>query len=82
MIATTNPASTILSRAELHEITGAKMPWKIKQLLSKNGILFIEKMDGWPATTWAAVNAALGGNKSNSTPQNEEPNLGFLNRGK
>lgn len=72
-----DPIERVLTADELRELTGYKLPHHIRNALRKHGIRYIKRRDGWPATTWAAVNAALGGNQPAQAEQ-EEPDLSFL----
>jgi len=74
-------ASPILSREDLMALTGSKMASKVKEALRQKGIGFIPRLDGWPGTTWEAVNAGLGV-KRDARPENDEPDLSFLHEGK
>lgn len=51
--------SRMLTPNELVELTGAKRPARQIAVLSASGIRFVRRIDGRPAVTWAAVEAAL-----------------------
>ena len=51
--------SELLSQAEIVELTGAKRGHTQCKALRAAGIKFAPRIDGRPAVTWTAVNAAL-----------------------
>jgi len=70
----------LLTKDELVELTGFRLQSRICRALRDHGIRFVTRRDGWPATTWAAVNTALGG-KGDAIAESEEPDLSFLSGG-
>jgi len=74
---TRDPIERLLTHDELRELTGFAMQGRICQALTAHGIRYITRRDGWPATTWAAVNAALGGTGVPAT-QEDEPDLAWM----
>jgi len=49
----------LLTPDELRELTGAKIPSKQREMLTKNHIPFIVRLDGKPRVTWTAINNRL-----------------------
>lgn len=49
----------LLSPEDLRQLTGAVRHRRQKDVLARSGIRYVERIDGSPAVTWEAVNAAL-----------------------
>lgn len=65
--------SKLLTKDEVVEITGARIKANQIKVLLKNKIPFIERVDGWPSVTWAAVNGSI--EKENIQVNTEQPNF-------
>lgn len=53
--------STLLTKAEISELTGAVRATKQCEILRQHRIGFVKRCDGYPAVTWDAVNRAMSG---------------------
>ncbi len=69
----------LLTNEEIISLTGAEKPSKQIQVLERNRISYIGKLNGSPAITWEAVNSAMVVKKSCTTDDGDENfNLGAI----
>lgn len=70
--------NTLISDAELEELTGYSSPSKQGEVLKAYGIFFITRRDGRPRTTWEHFNNPLSHRHIAAVPDAIEPNFAAL----
>lgn len=66
----------IITHEEMIELTGYQFPSKQCDVLTRSGIFFVKRPDGYPKTTWGHFNSPL--NKRFQAPVSEEPDFGAM----
>ncbi|WP_407201064.1 DUF4224 domain-containing protein [Citrobacter werkmanii] len=70
--------NTIISDADLEELTGYSSPSRQGAVLKAYGIFFITRRDGRPRTTWEHFNNPLSHRHIATVPDAIEPNFAAL----
>lgn len=70
--------NTIISDADLEELTGYSSPSRQGEVLKAYGIFFITRRDGRPRTTWEHFNNPLSHRHIATAPDAIEPNFAAL----
>lgn len=68
----------LLTDEELKELTGYTFPSCQCKTLKENGVFFIVRKNGRPATTWAHVENPFNMRNKPEIETNQEPNFGAL----
>lgn len=61
----------LIESATLRQWSGKKTRPALKQWLGRHGVKWLEDAEGWPITTEAAINQAIGVTGSTETPNLE-----------
>lgn len=73
----------IITREEMIELTGTPLKSRQCEALRRAGVLFMERADGHPKTTWGHfLNPIKYRNQQEETVREEEPDFGAIFNGR